>query len=154
MSDHKKRIDTMKVILTGSPVSRASAYPMILGELNLVLSVKSIQDKKRKYLLQILHSTRALDSTLSAFIRERPINLPPPPDKLKRSLGGYLKWLSKHTTHGVGKLPSSSANNYQISIVKPRNKYMHQAGTYPLDEREISKLLSEMYSCMSVVLAL
>jgi hypothetical protein len=156
MSDHKSRVTTIQAILTGTPVSNAPNYTVIRGELNDVMSAKRIADVKRRQLLQVLHSTRALDSALSAFIGQRWSSLMPPvPPNPRRSLGGYLVWLSTHTETGrIARLPIASQSRYQRTIVDIRNRYMHEAGATPRNDAEIDRLLSEMQLCISQVVAL
>lgn len=152
MSGLGKRIETLKALLTGTVVARDPAYTTILGELSQVDSASKIAQRDRKLLLQVLHSTRALDSTLAAFIRHRGVQ--PPPGRTVRSLGGYLWLLSHHTTRGIRRLSGSSRSRFRTSIVQPRNKFMHEAGAYPRTDREISVLLGEMQTCMIEVLLL
>lgn len=123
---------------------------MIKGELNDVLRVSKVSDNRRRWLLQVLHSTRALDSALAAFIQQRGIR----PAKRRRKptgLGGYLKLLEAHGGSGRGRLPRGFADKYQTSIVKHRNRFMHEAGSFPRNEAEIRVLLGEMQSCMVAV---
>jgi hypothetical protein len=98
-------------------------------------------------LLQVLHSTRALDSTLAVFTSYYAISVPRP------SLGGYLRELTRHHVPGLGLLRESDRAQYKRTIVDKRNLYMHEAGTFP-SRGEISFLLSEMHACLARVLAL
>jgi hypothetical protein len=123
---------------------------MIKGELSDVLRANKVPDKRRRWLLQVLHSTRALDSALAAFIQQKGIQ-PARGRGKPTGLGGYLKLLEKHGTSGRARLPSGFANQYQVSIVKHRNRFMHEAGSFPRREAEIRLLLGEMQSCMALV---
>lgn len=117
MSVNKARIDTLRVVVAGTPIANDPNYPSILGELNEVLSANKVSKKHRMWLLQVLHSTRALDSSLAAFVRQKPIN--PLPGRRANSLGRYLYLLANHTTPGPGKLPQASLTRFQKSIVDP-----------------------------------
>lgn len=43
---------------------------------------------------------------------------------------------------------------YQINIVGPRNRYMHEAGSLPASEGQITQILSEMHTCLTEAFAL
>lgn len=148
MSDHKKRIETLKVLIAGSVISNDPGYTHILGELNEVKNVKKVKDKNRYRLLQVLHSTRALDSTLKAYVtyHRYPTNM--------HSLGGYLTTLTQNNVIGRNQLPSNARIRFQQSIVDVRNLYMHKAGTYPSRDEDIRALLSEMHDCLIKVISL
>ena len=152
MSVNKARIDTIRVVLAGTPIANDQDYPSILGELNEVVSANKVSKKNRMWLLQVLHSTRALDSALAAFVRQKPINLLP--GQTPDSLGKYLYLLANHTTNGPGKLPQASRVRFQNSIVDHRNTYMHRAGAFPANERDILRLLAEMHACLTQVTVL
>jgi hypothetical protein len=109
--------------------------------------VSAIPAESRRRLLQILHSTRALDTALKAFVQHHAIQAKP-------SLGGYLTALTGHQVVGLRRLTPARQAQYQQRIVSPRNKYMHEAGTAPTDHHEILGLLSEMQSCLAEVTAL
>ena len=107
----------------------------------------------RRRLLQVLHSTRALDTALAEFVRVRCASQPNTP-----SLGGYLSLLRSRGTSAHGGRPSAKLSNtqydaYDRSVVRPRNRYMHQAGAYPPDQ-ELTRLLDQMHACLSDVLRL
>ncbi len=86
--------------MAGTSIANDPDYPSILGELNEVVSANKVSKKNRMWLLQVLHSTRALDSALAAFVRQRPID--PLPGQTSDSLLRYLYLLANHTTNGPG----------------------------------------------------
>jgi len=147
MSDHKKRIDTLLVLIAGSPISGDVSYTNIKGEFAEVSKVKRISYKNRYRLLQVLHSTRALDTSLKVFTAIKGYGD-------GHSLGNYLHNLSNPPTRSLNPLPAHRAQHYQKNIVMIRNRFMHQAGTYPNGDEEIRKLLSEMHDCLATVLVL
>ena len=148
MSVKKKRIDTLAALVGGSVVATDNSYAMILGELNEVYRVHSVEPPRRRYLLQVLHGTRALDSTLKAFVAHHGC------PTSGNALGRYLGALVNHNLSHLGNLPERSRQRFLRSIVDKRNRYMHEAGTMPATEQEISIIISEMESCLSIVFSL
>lgn len=85
----------------------------------------------------MLHSTRALDTSLKEYLASQGIPSSGP------SLGSYLYALANHSILAIAKLPKSDQQRYQLKIVDERNRYMHQAGACPASDAEIRILLSE-----------
>jgi hypothetical protein len=149
MSVHKTRLRTIQALLAGSAVGTHTDYPTITGELQQVLEVRRIPALPRRRLLQILHSTRALDSSLRTFTTIHgccPVS--------GQSLKVYLDALTKHTQPSLGRLTPDEVKHFQRTIINIRNKYMHAAGSFPAGDAEIATLLSEMQLCLARVLAL
>lgn len=149
MSDRVRRISALKVLVAGSPgLVGTPLQPKIIDEFDEVIRVRGLQPRRRCRLLQILHSTRALDSALAAFLDYHGCRGEAKPP----SLGGYLKILTGLTelTTRTGyvtpnRLPQHARDGYQKKIVKNRNRYMHESGKYPVNDAEISDLLAEMH---------
>jgi|WetSurMetagenome_2_1015567.scaffolds.fasta_scaffold682117_2 hypothetical protein len=116
MSDCKRRLDAIRCLVVGSVVSADHDYTNILGELNEVERVRKVVEKARRRLLQILHTTRTLDSLLLAYMRQKGIAL----GHNTMSLGGYLNALSAN-----GRITTAAVQRYQRNIVDVRNRYMH-----------------------------
>lgn len=150
--DRAKRIDTITalVIAKGFPGNTTST---ICDEFSSVKSVESHPALNRRWLLQVLHSTRALDSCLKATTI---LGGCLPAQTNRRSLGGYLHALKNGPVNPplTNTLPAASLTAYQGAIVGVRNKYMHEAGAYPATETEVGTLLSCMESCVVEVLRL
>lgn len=149
MSVKKKRTDLLAALVGGSVVANGGGYTMILFELNEVYRVHSVEPPRRRYLLQVLHGTRALDSTLKVFVAHHGCPVTGSP-----ALGSYLTALTNHKLGHLGNLPENSRKRFMKSIVGKRNRYMHEAGAMPATEQEISIVISEMESCLSMVLSL
>ena len=149
MSDHRKRIQTIRVLLAGSlPINACPRYADILDEFEQTYQAKKIPNLKRRWLIQVLHSTRGLDTALVAFLNFHAV-------ATRRSLGGYLTALEKHSSAGLAKkLPPAARVRYQKTIVDVRNRHMHDAGAYPSSVGEVQRLLGEMSDCLADVLAL
>lgn len=149
MSTLNRRLQTMKALVHASAELSANAAmcSTVCAEFDEAVRASAVSGESRRRLLQILHSTRALDTALKAFVQHHAIQAKP-------SLGGYLKALTQHGVMGLRKLPPPRQSQYQQRIVNPRNKYMHEAGAAPTDHHEILALLSEMQSCLAEVTAL
>src|SRR5262249_60195553 len=135
MSTHRRRIQAMQALLAGSVLSRSSSLGVINSEYTEVIRTHRVRQTLRRQLLQVLHSTRALDTSLKEFTNLHAIPVPNP------SLGGYLVALeSNRPGRRLRLLPRAQRLHYQATIVGPRNRYMHDAGAYPRDDREIQTL--------------
>jgi len=138
----------MQSLVAGSPVSGTAKHGDIQREFDEVLLARRVIKRSRKRLLQVLHSTRALDSTLKEFTDLHGC-LPNPP-----SLGSYLYALKDGSCAAIARISAVERRHYQASIVKPRNEYMHEAGRTPTDDPEVLALLAEMEACLQRVLSL
>lgn len=137
---YKKRIDTLRVLIDGHPLLKGSPHlTAITGEANRIVHAGRL-GTDRGWLLSVLHTTRTLDTTMQELCSAKSW-------VGKQSLGGYLKTIALNR-------PSLTrvCNGYQKTIVDPRNKYMHRAGTHP-QHLEADRILSEMQSCVAVLLA-
>lgn len=148
MSDSKQRVQFMQSLVAGSPVSSTPKHSDIQAEFDEVLLVRRVLKQSRKRLLQVLHSTRALDSTLKEFTALHGC-LPHPP-----SLGRYLYELRDGNCTSLGQISERERHRYQTKIVNLRNTYMHEAGLMPANDSEILTLLAEMQACLQRVLSL
>ncbi len=149
MSTHIRRIRAMQALLAGSVLSVRSSYATIYNELNEVTLAGRIQRQGRKQLLQVLHSTRALDTSLQELLIHHGITI-----RRNPSLGTYLRAFVHHTVASLGQLPDAQRTHYQNAIVGVRNRYMHEAGAFPASNVEIQNLLAEMQNCLIDILSL
>lgn len=150
MSAYKRRVDTLKALVAGSVIGTHSAEnTLIEEEFDEAGSTMRVPQLRRRKLLQVLHTTRALDSALKCFLTHHGIPLG------GRSLGSYLTGLKNNAGHTtLSPLLEVSRLRYQTNIADPRNQYMHQAGAYPNTDGDIMTLVSEMHACLTEVLAL
>jgi hypothetical protein len=108
--------------------------------MNRILSSERVS-RHNGWLLAVLHTTRTLDTSLAEILLHKGwISTP-------QSLGKYLIQLNSHNVLSPGE-----KNYYNVSIVKSRNKYMHEAGAMPT-QIEADRILSEMHACLSIILA-
>ena len=150
------RIETLQVI-AASLLGNTIPCQKVLKEFEEVKRVDSMAiEEKIRRLLQILHSTRALDSTLAASIKNYGYTDPSDPSKKFKSLYGYLYLIcfGNPATANIRRLKESDLKKYQQKIVNERNRYMHEADAFPIDDLEILLLLSEMNECLAKVFSL
>ncbi|MGH9763152.1 MAG: hypothetical protein ACREDR_10775 [Blastocatellia bacterium] len=149
MSDHKRRIRAIQALVAGSAALASDpAYGAIQTEFGEVYRARKVRSKQRRRLLQILHSTRALDTSLKRFniYHSCPRGV---------SLGGYLKALQNHNTASLRRrLSATECRRFQNSIVDQRNRYMHEAGAFPLNDNDAAFLFAEMEDCLAIALNL
>jgi hypothetical protein len=139
----KNRLDTLRVIIGANPALNSSPrLTDIYGEFNLILSAER-HNKNYGWLLKVLHTTRALDTSLSELLAYKGWNS----QSKAYNLGRYLAIL---TNNGI--LNAKQRQDFRKTIVDKRNKYMHQAASMPT-KQEADRILSEMHSCLSFVLA-
>ena len=137
----EKRIETLRMIVGSHPILvNDPRTGDIVRELQRVIETKRIAGGDR-WLLQVLHTTRALDTCLSRVVAQRGWTVTTP------SLGAYL---IKLRTKGV--IVEQQRFHWQDNIVRPRNTYMHSANQMP-PQHMADSLLDEMDACMSIVLA-
>ena len=149
MSGYSRRVQTVRALVAGSVIA-ANTIQMTAIDLELEEAAKTVRipQPSRRRLLQVLHTTRALDSSLREFLAVHQV----PPGN---SLGSYLKRLRDNNAHPViAPLPAASRTRFQTRIVDLRNRYMHEAGAFPATKGETMQLLSEMHECLVEVLAL
>jgi hypothetical protein len=120
----------------------------ITREFDEVYDVRRVRKVPRRLLLQVLHSSRALDTCLKEIVV---LNGGSPPE----TLGGSIK----HFADTAGPLgvplkvtvPTWRQDNQRL-IANERNKFMHEADVYPTTASDIAALLSNMHACLIDVL--
>jgi hypothetical protein len=138
----KKRVETLRVLAGGTAALAASSkITDIYGEFNRIIA-SSKRNTPDGWLLTVLHTTRALDTSLSEILLSKGWH----PGKW--SLGSYIVELQKRAILS----PQQSAH-YQKSLVKKRNMYMHQAGAMP-HGLESERILTDMHACFVVVVSM
>ena len=147
-SSHRRRVHAMKALVAGSVVAKSPQYRSIMAEYDLVAYCRRVRREERRWLLQIIHSARALDTLLAEFTK---IHGCAPRGS---SLGSYLKVLNKHRKTSIGRITSAERRHFQAAIVHVRNVHMHEAGAFPASNSEVSALISEMHACVQRVLGL
>lgn len=137
---YKRRVDTLRILAGGNPIlSRSNRLTAIYGELGRIATIRR-RNAPDGWLLAVLHTTRALDTSLSELIDAKGWTN-------HRGLGGYFRELEAR-----GVLTSNQRQAFRNNLANKRNKYMHEAGAMP-SNLEADYLLAEMHHCLVVVLA-
>lgn len=137
---YEKRVKTLRILIgTHRSLAGSPKLNNIVGELNRIAPTARLPQGNGA-LLAVLHTTRALDTTLSEVIAAKGWKPRVP------ALGDYLTTLKIHRC-----LSEGEKDLYQKGIVRKRNKYMHEAGAMP-NKLEADKILNEMHTCLSTVL--
>jgi hypothetical protein len=85
MSLHKRRIQAIQAIVASTPaIALEPKHWIIQGEFNEVHRVRKVPQAARRRLLEVLHSSRALDTALSVFVAHHKCSNKRP------TLGSYL----------------------------------------------------------------
>lgn len=143
MSASGKRHETLRAIVRGSSsFLLAPEFSKVDTELLELTRCSRIQPEKRKRLLQAIHATRALDTSLGALLTLHGV-------APEHSLGPRMSQMANLPTHLRGHLPQSLVIGFRKSICDKRNKCVHNADHYPASSQEIDVLVSDIQTCLS-----
>ncbi len=146
MSATKKRHDTLRAIVRGSPLYlQIAEFAQIEAELEELSNCNRIGPERRKRLLQVLHSTRALDSTLGKLISHYG-QVP------ETSLGPRLSQLKNLPSGQRGHLSHATIDAFRRAICSKRNKFVHTANAYPTSSNEVDGLVGDIQSVLTALL--
>lgn len=152
MAGHKTRVRTIQALLAGSACIAASpSHAAIQSEFHEVHAVRKLRQRSRRRLLEVLHSARGLDTALKTFVSHHGCQSS---GKKPIAMGQYLFALRDHSVSGLGKITEAHRKQFQQTIVSKRNVFLHEAGTVPLTDTEVSTLLADMHACIAQVVAL
>jgi hypothetical protein len=144
MPSQKDRINTIIALLRPNAAITSSSFNMLKAEFSQIYLVDSISPMTRRNLMKVLHSTRALDTTLKTIITYYNLGA-------ANSLGPLIDKFRNHNNPNLGQMSRRECEFYKRSIADIRNKHLHKAGSYPRNEGEVSNLLSEMEALVARV---
>src|SRR5690348_2083763 len=110
MASRNARILTLQVLIAGSVIRADPSYQAIQSEYIALTAVKKVPQLPRRRLLEVLHSSRALDTFLRVFTQMHGCKVTAP------SLGGYLKSLESHANPKLSFLAPALVKQYQGRI--------------------------------------
>lgn len=148
MPSQQDRINTIVALINSCPSLSSANINKLKTEFRQVIDVDSVTPIRRRHILKILHSTRALDSTLKGVLDHHSIR------NGKHSIGQYIMQLANHSSSALGRLSPSERSKYQREIADIRNKHLHTADSYPSNDDEVNNLISEMHALMTRVTSL
>lgn len=147
-------VKTFKALLATYPGLSPAEVARVTDEFDQLLQLSSVNPQRRRMLLEVVHSCRALESTLDVMLIHFGIVIA---DKDK-SLGKFLNTLNSSAVVGPGKLAdridSHSKARYQELVTKVRNNMMHRAGAYPTSESDLDGFMSVVHGWLSHLMAL
>lgn len=150
----KDVVQTFKTLLATYPGLAPADVARVAQEFTELLQVGPLKPDDRRRLLEVVHSCRALESTLDILLVHFGIVIP---DKQK-SLGSFLSHFNSAAVVGPGKLTDkidgASKLRYQDLVNRVRNNMMHRAGAYPASEKELDGFLSVLNAWLFHIFAL
>lgn len=115
-SSRQKRVETLKALVAGSILATNTAnLAAIQSEFDETVKVEKVPTLNRRRLLQVLHSTRALDTTLATFVIVKGCFVPTPRSPRPTSLGSCLKSLERHGVSSMNQLSAQQRRHYQVN---------------------------------------
>jgi hypothetical protein len=146
--EFKSEVKTIHLILKGSRWAREPEMPVILEEYKRMSDAGLIQSNEKKVALQILFSSRAIDTFLSMIHKwdcARSGRSIPSYSTIEQSLS-YL------VTHGVQgrRLDNRTKASLDTNVKDKRNRYLHAAGTFP-SWREMQSFISATINGLRVI---
>jgi hypothetical protein len=117
-------IRSILITLKGSTWAKEPTVDAVIQEYTrLIDASKRIRHSERKPALQILFSSRAID-TLLKFAADRYVTITAQPRRRSDSIGGYL--------HDINDLIDDfTMHDLEVYVRDKRNTYLHQAGVFP-----------------------
>ena len=116
-------VETLRLLVAqNSLLSQSAKLTALYSELNRLLAIRTAKHDSR-WLLSVLHTTRALDTTLSELLTAKRWGA-------GTNLNAHLKVLAQHNVVTAGELAA-----FRKEIVHKRNKYMHEAGPRQINSR-------------------
>ncbi|MFD1949458.1 hypothetical protein ACFSGX_01590 [Sphingomonas arantia] len=113
-----------------------------LSELGACDRIKTVP---RQRLLKVLHAGRVIDTTLGVIL-----DAAGKPQKY--GIGNRLDQLKTLPPATRGYMDHTTVGTYRLSVAKVRNKYAHNAGSFPTSTIETDKFVSEVHACMALIL--
>jgi hypothetical protein len=136
----------MQAIVAGSHLFPSSVeLANVQSELAELGRCDRLQPLTRQRLLQIIHASRALDTSLTVVMKHNA--LPP-----AFGIGKMLWKLSALPAGAQGRISVAARKTFISAISDVRNRYAHHANAFPNSNLEVDRLMSETEACLSVVL--
>jgi dsDNA-specific endonuclease/ATPase MutS2 len=145
MSVSSKRVETLRTIAAGAkPGWNVKALNRVDQEFQEAGRVARLSPEKRRHLLQVFHGMRGLESALKEVVKSHGFT----PEK---TLGRVLHQLNKFPASHAAHLNAKELNRFLHSIKDVRNRFMHEADSYPRTAREADQVLGEIAACLSLL---
>jgi hypothetical protein len=138
MTTARKRASTLELVVGATAFQ---SYP-VENELKEAENTNRVHPLQRRRLLQVLHSTRALNSALLVIAGNNGIVA----RGNDRSIGRLL-----YKLQGIGLLNQKIVPHFISSICNVRNRQMHVADVFP-HPAETGTLLGNVHTCLALLI--
>lgn len=127
--EFKTEVKTIHLILKGSRWASQPEMPEILREYERMSDAGLVKSPEKKVALQILFSSRAIDTFLS-MVHKWDCRQNGHPVPIFSTIEQSLRHLVSHGVQGRP-LNSRTAKQLEVDVKDKRNRYLHAAGTFP-----------------------
>ena len=152
-NNFKKEVRTIQTILKGSPWATAPEMNHVLDEYGRVVHSEKEKSREKRSALQILFSSRAIDSLLAIIVRQDFAHRRLTPSDPFYTIGSSLNHLKNLGISGGRRLDLRTYNDLDRNVLKKRNQYLHQAGQFPSID-ELHQFISSTLNGIRVILGL
>ena len=136
----------MRALVKGAPSYSVDLLMQAVDrELEELGGSTRMQPLTRQRLLQVIHASRALDTSLRAILLAN--NIVP-----NHGIGKMLHQMRSLPPATRGYLDYAAASGFVTSIANTRNRYAHKAASFPSSTQEVDRLVAEVHACMSMIL--
>lgn len=130
-NNFKKELRTIQKIIKGSPWAKESDMVDVLDEYDRVVSAENEKSMVKRSALQILYSSRAIDTLLAVIVKRDFANRRQTPSDPHFTIGSSLHHLKNQGLIGGKHLNVSTFNDLDRNVCDKRNMYLHRAGKFP-----------------------
>jgi hypothetical protein len=130
-NNFKKELRTIQKIVKGSHWAKEPDTVAVLDEYDRVISAESEKNILKRASLQILYSSRAIDTLLAIIVKRDFANRRQAPSDPYFTIGSSLNHLKNQGLVSGKKLNVSTYNDLDDKVLSKRNRYLHKAGIFP-----------------------
>lgn len=149
-NNFKKEVRTIQAILKGSPWATEPDMNHVLDEYGRVIQAENDKSIQKRSALQILFSSRAIDSLLAIIVRRDFARRRLTPSDPHFTIGSSLHHLKNTGLSGGRRLDNVTYNDLDRNVLQKRNKYLHQAGQFPTID-ELHRFVSSTLNGIRVI---
>lgn len=134
-NNFKKEVRSIQTILRGSRWATKPEMNHVLDEYGRVIQSEKEKSREKRSALQILFSSRAIDSLLAIIVSQDFAHRRLTPSDPYFTIGSSLHHLKHRGLFRGRHLNDATYDDLDRNVLKKRNKYLHQAGQFPsIDE--------------------
>lgn len=148
-NNFKKELRTIQKIIKGSPWAKEPDMADVLEEYDRVVSAENEKSMVKRSALQILYSSRAIDTLLAIIVRRDLANRRQVPPKYL-TIEKSISHLSNNGLISGKRLDNSTDKDLRTRVLSKRNKYLHRAGVFP-SPIELNQFISSTLNGIRVI---